>query len=918
VVVGRAAELDALVAALDAARGGRGRVVFMVGEGGIGKSRLVHEVASNAAERGVPVLRGRAVPGSRTSAFRPLAEALAGLAADSTLGRPDMQPWLPALAGLVPAVTPPAAEQTTSVRGEAVIRLLRSVCTPGGGLLVLEDLHWADPESLAVVEHLSDHLDRAPVLCLATVRSDEESPARDLVRRVDARRSAQVVALGRLDEAQVTTLVQECTGGTTVDALHRVVELCDGVPFLAEELLVSPGLPASMADGVVARLDQLTDTDRRVLVTAAAFGSQFDWRLLSDATAQEEADVVDALDRGVRAQLLTVDGDEFKFRHALTAEAVLQSVIPPRRRACASAALAALDAAYPRLPDALRDVAAPLAERAGHRERAGRLLLAASDEALAHGALHTAVVALERASQLLGAGPVQDRVGERLVEALSLAGRVEDALRVGRQVVDSLPPAAAAAVRLRLAGAAITAARWEVAGEQLAEARRLLDGGESAALRAELALREGELALGTGDSGRAEERARVALDLARVEEVAEVECAALQVLGRCARRSSLEAAEDWFRLALGAAEAHGLALWRLRALHEIGTIGLLDRSEVGALLESQRQAVALGAMATAAILDIEIAAGYASVHDLDAAARHGRQAVRRGTELGLELVVAYGWHHVAGAAALRGDPDQAAAAAAAARAAAPGNRDIDGMLVGATDLVIALMADDDERALAAAARCADLLRGSGTAPPMHFRTAWPLLRAVDHHAQAAAAVEELDQAGLSVSRACRGSLTMTRAMPAGPDDPGQAAALAVAADAELAFVSWWRHVVRRFAAAAAAADGWTVPDGWMDESEEWLRRHGNQALGDACAVLRSGRTGRVPSRWARLGVTPREADVLTLVVEGCSNREIAERLYLSVRTVEKHVESLLRRTGTRSRTQLALVAATTEATRATT
>lgn len=150
----------------------------------------------------------------------------------------------------------------------------------------------------------------------------------------------------------------------------------------------------------------------------------------------------------------------------------------------------------------------------------------------------------------------------------------------------------------------------------------------------------------------------------------------------------------------------------------------------------------------------------------------------------------------------------------------------------------------------------------------------------------------------------RGGLHMSRAIIAGWDDRERAAALAVEADADLAFVPWWRHVVRRFAAAAAAADGWAVPDHWMVESDEWLRGHGYLALADACAALQ-GRRSNVPPAWARLGVTRREADVLALVVEGCSNREIAERLYLSVRTVEKHVESLLRKTGTRTRTQLA-------------
>jgi DNA-binding CsgD family transcriptional regulator len=235
------------------------------------------------------------------------------------------------------------------------------------------------------------------------------------------------------------------------------------------------------------------------------------------------------------------------------------------------------------------------------------------------------------------------------------------------------------------------------------------------------------------------------------------------------------------------------------------------------------------------------------------------------------------------------------------------------MLVGATELVTALVADDLEWALTAAAHCAGVLRGSATAAPMHTRTAWPLLLAVRHSPEAADAVAELEAAGLPVNRACRGALAMARAVIAGRDDPHGAAAQAVAADADLAFVPWWRHVVRRIAAAAAAADGWTVPDGWLPESEEWLRGHGYRALADACAGLRQGRPAAIASGWEGLSISPREADVLALVIEGLSNREIAERLYLSVRTVEKHVESLLRKTGARTRTRLARMAATTYA-----
>jgi hypothetical protein len=236
---------------------------------------------------------------------------------------------------------------------------------------------------------------------------------------------------------------------------------------------------------------------------------------------------------------------------------------------------------------------------------------------------------------------------------------------------------------------------------------------------------------------------------------------------------------------------------------------LLDRSEVDALLDAQALAESLGAMATAAILDVEIAAGYGSTHNPEAEERHGRSAVRRGTELGLGLVAAYGWHHVAAVAAVRGDRDQFEAAAAAARVAAPGNRDIDGMLVGACEVYAALMTDDIERALAGAQRCADLLRGSETAPPMHARAAWPLLLAVNRRSEAPAAIEELERAGLAVSRAGRGTLLMARAVMAARADRVRAGELAVQADELLVDVPL---AVRRTSARRRGGGGGRLDD----------------------------------------------------------------------------------------------------------
>ena len=910
VLVGRSHEVEVLAAALEAARAGSGEFVFVVGEAGIGKSRLVHEAISMAADRGLRVLRGRAVSGSGAAAFRPLTEALAPFASEASSSG-DLALWLPALGAILPPIT--SAEPvgvTAPVRGEAVLQLLSMLCRDHGGLVVLEDLHWADPETVAVVEHLSDNIDRAPVLCVVTLRPETESGACELVVRVSSRRSAPVLQLERLNEAQVTAMVFSCAGDSDPDVIERVVSLSEGVPFLVEEMLVTPGLPASFAEGVQARLAELPEQDRRVLVTAAAYGRHFDWRRLSVASGVGEGDVVDALDRGVEAQLLAVEGDGFRFRHALTAEAVFQSVTPPRRKAYAAAALAALSDSRVEVAAEAREIAARVAERAGETQRAGRLHLSLGEDALGRGALQTAMLALKQAITFLPPGDEQDAARQRLLDALVDIGRVDDAVTVADELVARLPSDRASHVHMRLAAGAVIAARWDVAADHLAAARTLIDARAAPALHAELALRDGEVALGMGDPPRAEKWATIALELATRHGVGGIECAALQLLGRHARRSSLDAAEVWFRRALSAADAHNLAVWRLRAQHELGTIALLSRSEVDDLLQAQRLAESLGAMATAAILDIEIAAGYAGTDAFDAGTRHGEQAIRRGGELGLDLVVAWGWQHVAVIAALQGDDERADAARAAARVAAPNNRDIEGFLIGG-QLFAALAADELESALELASRMTEMLRGSQSAPPAHHRAAWPVLLALAGRPEAATAIEETDAAGISVVPGGRAWISLARAILLGRTDGERAAALAVEADAELVHMPAWRSLARRLAAEAASNDGWQVPGGWLTEAEVTLRGLGFHRAADACRRLRGAEPESVPPAWVDLGITRRETDVLLLVAEGCSNREIAERLYLSVRTVEKHVESLLRKTLTNNRTQLVHTVANT-------
>ena len=192
--------------------------------------------------------------------------------------------------------------------------------------------------------------------------------------------------------------------------------------------------------------------------------------------------VTASLERAVAVQLVTVDGEVFRFRHALTREAVIDGQLPPRRRGLAEAALAAVDAAHPALDGPWRDVAADLAARAGDTARAGALLAASGEAALDRGALATAAGTLRRA-----AVPPTDPAARAsaleglLLGCLALAGNADGSPRsLGeRLIADSTATASAADVHIQLARAAIAATRWPVASAHLEAAKRL----EEAALR---------------------------------------------------------------------------------------------------------------------------------------------------------------------------------------------------------------------------------------------------------------------------------------------------------------------------------------------------------------------------------------------------------------------------------------------------
>ncbi len=230
--VGRAAESDALSELLR----GSGGAVFLVGEPGIGKTRLLRHAA---ATPGLRVLHGRAVPYGRASPYRPLAEAIVSACRrDGPPADPELLPYRAALGRLLPEWYEPASPAEAGVvLGEGVLRLLGLLGAGSGTLLCLEDLHWADPDTVGVLEYLADHARDHGVRCVATARP-EPGPGWDLVRGLAARRAATVLELAPLPADDVAEMACGCLGVPTLpDGLPELLERAEGVPFLVEELL---------------------------------------------------------------------------------------------------------------------------------------------------------------------------------------------------------------------------------------------------------------------------------------------------------------------------------------------------------------------------------------------------------------------------------------------------------------------------------------------------------------------------------------------------------------------------------------------------------------------------------------------------------------------------------------------------------
>lgn len=345
-LIGREPDLEALREELAAVADGQPRAVVIGGEAGIGKSRLVSEFLSEAAS-GAPVLAGRSVDlGSDGAPYAPftaiLRQLVDAIGLDAVLaaagpGSGVLSVLLPELASAdaVPART--GAERLY----ELVTVLFENVSAAHPLVVAIEDIHWADTATLELIRFVIRMMERGRFLLLLTYRSDEVlrgHPLRSYLPELDRTRRATRWELARLSRAQVTTQAEQILGCPPDSAtIDRVYQLSEGVPFFVEELVgiehlgTGEDLPETLRDLLLARYERLSEPAQGLLRLLSAAGVCVEHDLLA-AVFDGTADQLDAAAReAVVAHVLAADTTEYSFRHALVREAIHADLLPGER-----------------------------------------------------------------------------------------------------------------------------------------------------------------------------------------------------------------------------------------------------------------------------------------------------------------------------------------------------------------------------------------------------------------------------------------------------------------------------------------------------------------------------------------------------------------------------------------------------------
>ena len=982
--VGRATELSVLDAALSGSVAGVPAFVFVAGESGVGKSRLVGEFEARAVANGARVLIGRCLElGGAVFPYAPLLDALRPVARDVAEGLALDLPTgtRAALTDLIPAFgvgLPVMAEAGSPVPMtggehsllpdqarvfEAMLSLVERLGRTQPVVLILEDLHWADPSTRDFLVFLVRSA-RTEALCLlVTYRMDElhrGHPLRPVVAELERVPGVERIVLERFSreevDQQLTGILDAPPDATLAD---RLFSRAQGNPFYTEELLAASAagdgeLPDTLRGALLGRFERLPPRAQEIVRVAAVVERPMSHVLL-EATSTLPADaVLEGAREAVAQQILVTHADDtYAFRHALVGEAVYEDLLPGERTAL-----------HARLAEALERDAAPRADPTGIAEVAGHWYAARDlPKALA------AAVAAALAAQRVFAYTEALRQFER---ALEVWDRVPDAAeRAGMERVDVLRQAATAA------SDALESAR------AIALQREALERSSSGADRVQLALMHAELARylrSANEHDESDEELRAALEVLPPE--AERERAQLRVQNaknlmlrghlRDAVAEADGAADAARRLGEPAVEAvaRNLEGFSRAALGDIGdgarllrlardlalaagapadhVRAVINLSELLDLAGRTEEALAEVREARALVRDHEDPAPDDAFLALQAAyelLRLGRtaEAARTlpdripGDSMGstaMFLALVRGMLSM-----VRGDDDGAETALDQLRRHALGSRDPqwhEALESMTAELLLRARRLEDARA--AAARGLAAVEGTDEGR-LRLKLLWiALMVEADGAEHTAARGEPFDD---EPARRLRKSLDAARD---GIAQWAEGPRYVVLADAELTRLE---HALRR---------GRPDPAAWLDAAEgfdelalPWPAAYArvraaeaHVAAGDrakAAAPLTAARAAAEAMQAAPLveaadalarrarvrieepqsseapvaepapfGLTPREQEVLLLVSEGRTNREIGETLFMSEKTASVHVSRILAKLRVGGRVEAAAVA----------
>ena len=420
-LVGREEELDLLTRRWERARKGEGQLALIVGEPGLGKSRLMEEFHGRLGEtphtwvewsssqllQNTPLHPIAEWGRQRFGADLPAEQRLADL--ENTLGLIGLDPteYAPLLAPLVDVLLPEdraaklAPEELRRRQLAAMTAWILAAARTQAIVLAFEDLHWADPTSLDLMRALAERGAQAPLLIIATARPEFRPPW-------SVRSHHSVISLSPLDRVQIAKMVRELSARHALpkDIVEGVSERTGGVPLFVEEvtrLLLERGeqggaqaIPPTLQQSLAARLDRLGSA-RETAQIGAVLGRGFSYALLQSVAGLDEGALRSALERLAEADILFVEGDgaqaTYRFKHALIQDAAYDSLLKSRRQAL-----------HRRAAEILRESASPEPEAIAHHfTQAGLDDLAiewwgkAGDQALRRSAFQEAIAHLGKA-----------------------------------------------------------------------------------------------------------------------------------------------------------------------------------------------------------------------------------------------------------------------------------------------------------------------------------------------------------------------------------------------------------------------------------------------------------------------------------------------------------------------------------------